>query len=189
MTGLAIAGLAMGAVLVVMAAPCFLAPGKAREAARAFPRNAMLGWLLTTVSLVWAAWLLYNVPLPRLDVFQRIIDLEKMKPSLLVLTPLFIYLVGRFVDELLAARALGGILILIPAPILDAIRWPTNSLRLPVTILCYVLVIEGIVLILSPYLFRRQAERLLATDRSARITGIVGAVLGAALLALSLTVY
>jgi len=54
---------------------------------------------------------------------QPLQSVRDFKPILWALAPLCYVLTVCFVEELLAARALGGILLLAAAPVLDAARW------------------------------------------------------------------
>ena len=155
-------------------------PDRMRAALKAFPRHRGAAWLLTAVDLVWAGILLARTPLGRFDAY---------KPLLWVLTPLAVVLVGVFVDELLAPRALGGLLLLAAAPILDAARWHPSGLRLVVTVLAYGMVLKGLVLVVAPYRFRTATERLFATDAACRLGCGAGVAVGIGLIILAFTVY
>ena len=172
--------IALGAVLAALHAPLLLAPAVSRKFLAAFPRSRVFAWLLTAVDLAWSAWLLYHAPLGRF---------ECVKDFLFILTPAAFFLVVFFMDELLAARALGGLLILVPAPLLNAARWHDSALRLTVVMLAYVLAIQGVMVVLSPYKFRKTVQRLAGNDFACRVMGIVGVAVGLLVLALGLTVF
>ena len=155
-------------------------PGATRKVLDAFPRHKPTAWALTIVDLVWAGKLLYNAPLGRF---------ENLKPLLYILTPVAIVLVGLFVDELLSPRALGGLLLLLAAPMLDTARWHASPLRLVITVLAYALVIKGVVLVVCPFQFRKWVQRLFPDERWCRIWGGAGCALGIVVLLLSLTIY
>jgi hypothetical protein len=154
--------LVCGAVFAVTGLVCVLMPGRARAWMRAFPRSRSAGWFFTAVDLLWSAWLLYVTPLGRFDEY---------KPALLVLAPIAFVLVVWLMDELLAPRALGGLLLLLPSPMLDAARWHASTLRLVPVVLAYVFVLAGIVLVLSPYRFRKTVSLLSEDDLSCRACG------------------
>ncbi len=120
------------------------------------------------------------MPLGRFDVF---------KPYLGVLTPVAIALVGWAMDDLLAARALGAVLLLAPAPILDAARWHPSPWRLVVTVLAYAMAVKGAVLVMSPHLFRAWSARCLPRDAACRICGALALGAAAALVALAALAY
>lgn len=170
---------ATGGALVLGGAACAAAPGGMWRMVRAFPRHALAGRLLTAAALVWVAWLLFEMPLGRF---------ERYKPLLWILTPASFVLIAVFIDELLAPRALGGLLLLVATPMLDAARWNPSLSRLVITVFAFVLVIVGMVLVISPYRFRTELawmERPGAT----RLAGIAAAVAGSAVFLLGLIAY
>ena len=180
MTILAKVSLITGVLFMLMHLPCIIKPKLAQKILKAFPRNKLAGWILTTVTLVWAAYLLNLTPLGKFDV---------IKDYLLIATPVAIGLIIYFMDELLAARALGGLLILLPAPMLTATRTSDSPLRLIIVIIAYIMVIAGIIFILNPYKLRNLFAKLLGADSSTRIVGLSGAIIGLLLIILSVTVY
>lgn len=180
MMALSIQASILGALVTVAGGACVLAPRATRGALRAFPRHRLSGWVLTTVVLAWSGWLLYHGPLG---------FLEPYRSWLFALVPLAIVLTGLFVDELLAPRALGGLLLLVPAPLLDAARWHPSAWRYVIIAVAYAMVIKGAALVVSPYLFRRLSERLASDDAACRRWGMAGVLGGAGLLALGLLVY
>jgi hypothetical protein len=174
---------ALGAVLLALYGTMFLKPDAALKAWGRFPRSVRAAWVLTSIDLIWAGALLYDTPLG---------PVESYKPALFALVPIAIVLLVRFVDELLAARALGGLLILIPAPILDAARWHPSPWRLFIIVLCYIMVIKGVVLVLAPYVVRKGLVVWSSgsSPRSRmRIALAIGMVVAVALIGLGLTVY
>ena len=169
----AVVGLSLGVLVLV-------APARARRAFTAFPRHVLAGRVLSALALAWAARMLHVMPMGMLDVY---------KPALLVLTPLLIGLTWYYLDELLAPRALGGLLLLIPAPWLTAARLHPSPWSAVASVVAYVMMVKGILLVTSPYQFRRQAEWWLGRDSRARVAGIVAIVLHGLLAVLALTVY
>lgn len=180
MSDLARVGLLFGGLLVVANGFALAAPGPARKWLLAFPRVRLTAWVLTAVDLVWAGKLLYESPLGRF---------EALKPLIFFLTPAAVVLVAVFVDELLGPRSLGGLFLLVAAPMLAAARWHLSPLRLVVTVAAYGLVINGMFLIVCPYRFRKGVERLLSTDGQCRLWAALGCGLGALIAGLSLFVY
>lgn len=167
-------------VLVVAHVPLVAAPGRVRRMAVWFPRSRWCGWLLAAIDLIWAAWLLNKVPLGRFDV---------LKDYLLVLTPVAFVVVAVFVDELLAARALGGLLVLAPALILDAARWHESGWRLVMVAIAYIMVADGMLLLLSPYWFRKVVQGAMVRDGVRRGIACLGCAAGIVLVVLGLVVY
>jgi hypothetical protein len=180
MSELAQVALISGGIFGIAGLGCSLAPTEAGAWIRAFPRNRWAGWVLLAADLVWSGWLLLNTPLGRF---------EGLKPLVYVLVPVLFFLIASFMSELLAARALGGLLALLPAPMLAAARWHGSPWRLLVVVLAYVLAVKGMVLLLSPYQFRRAWAVCVSRRSVCRGCGIAWAVVGAVLFTLALTVY
>ncbi|MBN1556959.1 MAG: hypothetical protein JW951_02295 [Lentisphaerae bacterium] len=170
----------LGAVLCALYLPLAAAPARARAWLVRFPRSRWPGRILTAADLIWAAWLLQQMPLGRFD---------RYKPLLYLLTPLTYGLIIALMDELLSPRALGGLLVLVPAALLRLARWHPSPWRLVVVVLAYAMAVKGILLILAPYRFRLWSERLLSTDRACRAWGGLGLAVGLLLLVLGAAVY
>jgi hypothetical protein len=180
MTNLAIATLICGAVVLLKGACLALAPRRMAELARAFPRNVWAGRILTAICVVWSAWLLRQTGFAWIDA----------NPFLVyIAVPVAFVLIVVFMDELLAARALGGLLLLVPLPILESAFMHPSGSRLIMTVFAYLLVILGIVLVWSPYKLRQWTERWINHPPIARAVGAVGALVGAGMLALGWFVY
>ncbi len=155
-------------------------PAAARQALARFPRNRMWAWVLTALAMLWSGYLLYHGPLG---------FLEPYRDWLYALVPISVVLIGVYVDELLAARALGGLLILFPSPLLAAARWHPSPWRYVIIVIAYGMVLKGAALIVAPYWFRRCVERGLRTDRHARLWGMASLGLGVGLAVLGLFAY
>src|SRR5438309_10381136 len=91
------AGLIAGAFLVLVGLLGLIAPGSA-NIVRRLPRSNIAGIILLTICLVWAFWLLATIQMGEFSAFRR---------PLLIALPIGYGLTLRFVDEFLAARALG----------------------------------------------------------------------------------
>jgi len=180
MTDLARLTTIVGVGLAAIHVPCVLIPARARVWIERFPRGRWPAWLLTAADLAWAVYLLFNAPLGRF---------ESVKPSLYVLGPVAFFLVVTFVDELLAPRALGGLFLLIPAPLLAAARWHESGFRYVVIIFAYVLVVEGVILVLSPYQFRKITAVWIRSNAGCRALGVIWLAVGSFLVLMGATVY
>jgi hypothetical protein len=147
---------------------------------RAFPRSLWPGRVLAAAALVWAAVMLNAMPMG---------SLEPYKKLLWILCPVTIGLVWVYMDELLAPRALAGLLMLVAAPLLDAARWHPSPWRLIMTVIAYLSAIEGAAIMLSPWLFRRISEPACRTPGRARAAGVAACAVGVAFLFLAWLVY
>ena len=166
--------LGLGAFFVLVNIPALLMPGVFRTGLLAFPRSRYPAWVLTALDLVWFGWLLYHEPLwPFFDM---------VRPWLVVIIPLVIVLVCIFVDELLAARALGGLLLLVGGPILDAARWHPSTWRYVPIGLAYIWIIAGIIFVLTPFRLRRFFDFITRTELRCRAGGAIRLIFGLLLL-------
>ncbi len=170
----------LGAVIVAFNGTALFAPEFFRKWASAFPRSQTWAWILAAVDLFWVAWIILHAPLGRF---------ENLKPGVYVAAPVAFLLIVFFMDELLAPRALGGLLLLLANPVLNAARWHVSNWRLIVTVLAYLWVVAGIVFVLSPYRLRDMIAWATASSGRLRRLCAVRLVFGLALLALSLWVY
>jgi len=177
MSTLAGISFAMAAACVLLALPCLAAPGAARALARRFPRSAAAGWFLTALDIGWVIWIVKHAALGRF---------EHLRAPIYILAPVAVVLVAKYMDELLAPRALGGLLLLIPTPVLGMVRWSDSGLRLVVVVCCYLLVLAGMALVLGPYHFRKFTAWWIASDGRCRAGGAALLAAGAALAAVGL---
>jgi len=172
--------LGLAAVLLVLHGSAAAVPGRALEAITAFPRNKWAGRILASIAFLWAAWLVYNMPLGRF---------EYLKKWLFIVTPGVIGMSFVYMKDLLAPRALGGLLLLYPAPVLAAARLHDSSLSVVMSVVSYIMVIKGMALVLNPWFFRKATARILTTDARCRMLGSMGVVFDLILLGLALFIY
>jgi len=180
MSELAIWTLGLAGVMVILHGCLALSPATARKLVVAFPRSKWAGRILAALGFLWAAWLIHEMPLGRF---------EYLKQWLFVITPVTIGLSYVYMDELLAPRALGGLMLLFPAPVLTLARLHDSRLSLVMTVVAYILVVKGITLMLSPYVFRKASAHLIASDTRCRIAGSLGVAFDLLLVVLAATVY
>ena len=146
----------------------------------AFPRNIWAGRILAAVDIIWSAWLLMQMQFAWVDAHHILVYAA---------VPVAYVLVIVFVDDLLAARALGGLLLLAPLPIIESAFVHPGTSRLIMTSFAYLLVIFGIVLVWSPFKFRQWTERWISQAPLTRAVGVVGLVVSADMLLLGWRVY
>jgi hypothetical protein len=152
----------------------------ATRAARGFARNIWAGRLLATAAWIWSGWALQTMPLEILTPVKQWIPL-----LVLVAIPLSWY----WMADLLSCRALGGLLVLVPCPLLQAARHDPSAWRLAVVGLTYLGIIVGMWLLLYPYHLRRWLEWSAAHPVRMLTAGATSALLGAILVVLSLGVF
>lgn len=170
----------MGAVITVLGLPVMLSPERARSFFQGLYRHALTARILTVIDMLWVGALL-------LGIFWG--GFEPYKKFTYVLIPGAIVLICLYVDDLLMPRALGGLCLLVPAPVLAVFRWEPSPFRYVLIILCYVLVIVGFALIMNPYVYRKALQWMGTTAGRFRAIGGLTAAFGASLLGLGLLVF
>ena len=170
----------LGTVLVLLHLPALFAPESCRRLVAGFPRNKLAGSLLTGFALLCVGYIVYHAEMPRFD---------HLKVGLFVVIPVAYILIVKYLDELLAPRALGGLLLLAADPLLDIARWHPSPVRLVVTSVVYIGIVTGMLLVLSPYRFRKAYAFWVSDDTRCRLGGGLGVLLGGVLIVLGLTVY
>lgn len=143
------AGLVAGASLLLVSLACWLKPDGARALATRLPRSFPAGVALLTCALVWSFWLLATMEMGEFSSFRR---------PLLIFLPIGFALVLKLVNEFLAVRALGILFLLAAEPLLEAAFFRSQTTRLLVTVLAYLLIIAGLFWVAMPYLLRDQIK-------------------------------
>jgi hypothetical protein len=161
--------LLIGAFHVLFGLAMLLGRSRASAALKRFPRSAIAGVALSTLAFLWAAVIVHVAPLDFIAPYKTPVVIV-----LLVCIPLSWFWMG----DLLAARALGGLLCLLPAPVLLATRFLDSGWRLVMVVLMYVYAVAGMFFAGMPHLCRDAIAWL--TARPARFTaaGAVSLVLG-----------
>ena len=171
----------LGTFFVLINLPFILAPDLTRRLLQGFPRIRVAAALLTALDLCWFGWLLYHEPLWQF--------FDYVRPWLWLIMPVLTILVCVFVDELLAARALGGLLLLVAGPMLDAARFHPSVWRYLPIVMAYIWIAAGCIFVLAPYRVRRFFEFITRTDRRCRVGGSVRLAIGLLLLWLAWKVF
>lgn len=157
-----------------------IAPAQVRRVLEALPRHTPTAWALTAIDLLWITWLINDTSLGRFDY---------LKPSLYFVAPLSFFLLINFLDELLAVRALGGLLLLAATPVLRIAQWHPSDWRLVITVIAYIWVVAGMFLVMSPYLFRRAEKFFVPDDLRGRLSAALKLAVSLLLIALGLRVF
>ena len=173
------AGIAAGALLVLISLPGLLKPDLAAVVQK-FPRSRVAGILLLTLDLIWTLWLLATIEMGEFSAFRR---------PLLIAVPIGYVLVLWFVEEFLAVRALGILCLLLAEPLLDAAFLRHQSSRLLLTALAYLLVIAGLFWVMVPYILRDKINWAARTSARWRLLHGAALVYGAVILGFAFTQY
>lgn len=155
--------------VAALAAPAALGRG-----VRALPRSVWAGRLLALAAYAWIAGYLWTTPVDWFDF---------LRPYLWYMAIAAYGITILFVDELLAVRALGGLLLMAPYFILDAARWTGTPVRFVPVALAYLCVLKGGVLIAAPWWFRKALAPFAENTGWMRLLG-VAALADAALFAI-----
>ena len=115
--------------------------------------------------------------------------LDAYKQYIYILAPVVFIATVVYMKELLAPRALGGFLLLIAVPILQQARWHESAWRLVVVVLVYLWIIYGLLLLLSPWWFRKTYQPFFSNEALFKVTAYGKAAFGLALLLLGIFVY
>ena len=177
---LKVVGLVVGLFVAASHALALARPEETRRWLAGFPRSRQAGVLILSIDFAWALWLVYAMDWG---------EFYYLRMPMLVALPIFFYLTLRFVDEFLAARALGILALLVAAPLLDAAFLQPQVSRLFVVVLAYCWIIMGMSWISQPHLLRDQIGwASVNSSRWALSTG-VGVVYGLAMLFCALVFY
>jgi hypothetical protein len=172
-------GIVAGALLVLLSLPGLFKPDLAAVVQK-FPRSRIAGVIVLTIDLVWTMWLLATIEMGEFSSFRR---------PLLIVIPIGYVLTLRFVDELLAVRALGILCLLAAEPLLDAAFLHYELSRLLVTMFAYLLIVAGLFWVMIPYLLRDQINWSARSPARWRTMHAVALLYGAAILAFAFTQY
>jgi hypothetical protein len=177
---LQLAGYIAGLFLVLLGLVGLVNPAASMAFARTLPRSRVAGFVLLTIAFFWTFWLLASMEMGEFSGFR--------KPLLFIL-PVGFLLVLRYVDEFLAARALGILFLLAAEPLLDAAFFRSEGSRLLVTVFAYLLIVAGLIWVTMPYWLRDQINWSARTIGRWRLTHGLVLLYGAAILACAVTQY
>jgi len=179
-SSLTVYAVVIGSVMLGFCLAWFSFPQTIKSWLAAFPRNAWAGRILAAIDVALVTFLLLSEGFAWVDAHRQLVFLA---------APLAYLIVVFFMDELLAVRAFGGFLLLIPLWILKAAFMHPSSGKLLMTGFAYLLVVVGMALVWSPYLFRKFVVRANANARIGLVIVACGSVLGLAMIAMGLVVY
>lgn len=148
--------------------------------AELFPRSVVPGWIFTAL----CCWLGTKEALAMNMGF-----LDAYKQYIYIISPVVFIASVVYLKELLAPRALGGFLLLIAVPILQVSRWHESAWRLVMVVLVYLWIIYGLLLLLSPWWFRKTYQPFLANKALFKATAYGKTVFGIVLMLLGIFVY
>ena len=179
-SSLTVYAVVIGSVMLGFCLAWFTFPQTINSWLSAFPRNIWAGRILTAIDIALVTYLLLAERFAWVDAHRQLVFLA---------APAAFFIVIFLMDELLAVRALGGLFLLIPFWILQAAFEHPATGRLLMTCFAYLLVVKGMVLVWSPYLYRKYLQRL-NSNVSLKFAGfLAGSVLGLVMIVMGLVVY
>jgi len=170
-------GLTIGTVVFLAHLYALLRPTDSQKFLLKFPRSRAAGIILLAVDAVWCFWLISTM------------DLEEfawLRPYVQLAIPVLFFLTIMFVDELLAARALGIFAMLIAEPMISSAFLRPEVWRLLIVFLAYVWLTLGMFWVGKPYLLRDQITWVTKSVMRWRIATALGVVWGALILGFAL---
>jgi uncharacterized protein YjeT (DUF2065 family) len=170
----------VGLIILLGHLPPALAPVPVGAFMKTMPRNYPLG-----IGLMLAATLWFTALTGLMDLG----ELSGMRSSLMTVWAVSGVLTVIFVPGFLAARGLGCLLLLSAAVILDSAFLVQTPARFVMTILAYVWVIWGMILVYSPHLWRNAIDFVTKTPERLRLFSWPGVVFGLFLIGLAIWVY
>ena len=174
------AALIAGAFLCLLGIVGLVMHNTARMTLARFPRSRFAGIVILAIDLVWSFWLISTMEMGEFSAFRR--------PFLIAL-PIGFFLAIRFVDEFLAVRALGILVLLAAEPLLEAAFFRYETSRLVLTVLAYILIVLGLIWVTLPYKLRDQINWFSKSAAHWRGISAVSFVYGLALIALAFISY
>ncbi len=166
-------------LLVLVAHALALFKGRAAQAwLRALPRSKPLGLVLLTAAAAWFFWLVWTMDLG---------EFSNWRQRVLIATPVAWWLTWKYVDEFLAARALGMLVLLGAEPLLEAAFLRPELSRLFLVTLVYVCVAFALFWVGMPYTLRDQIDWITGAEKRWRAAVFAGMAYGALLLLLPLS--
>jgi len=157
-----------------------LRPELVKKMIELFPRSVAPAWVFAALCCVLGAKEALEMNMGFLDAYKKYIYF---------ISPMVFIASVVYMKELLAPRALGGFLLLIAVPILQIARWHESPLRLVVVVLAYLWIIYGLVLLMSPWYFRKLSTPLMENESRFKAIAFTKTALGVVLLLLGLFVY
>ncbi|MDF1862850.1 MAG: hypothetical protein P1U87_21720 [Verrucomicrobiales bacterium] len=170
---LQIMGILIGLWLILSHGFSLLKPEIVKPFLEKYPRNEQIGVPLVIVCFAWGF------------IIWSCMDLGEFfkieKPVQMVIIGVCIGVIV-YVKEFVAVRALGFLMILAAAPILESAFLKEPQTRLLIVAFAYVIAVKGMFWVGMPYLMRDQIKWVLAEDKRYRLGMIAGVAYGVAVL-------
>jgi len=170
-------GLLVGVLLIALHALALMHGPWVQRLLKLFPRSKEAGTVLLTIDAVWAFALVAQIDLGEFTSYRQVF---------LGIIVIGYFLTLFFVDEFLAVRALGMLLLLAAEPLLEAAFLRPEQSRLLLSVLAYVWAALGIFWVGKPYLLRDQIDWVLKSATRWRLAALGGLAYGVVLVVTSI---
>ena len=171
-------GLAVGLLLIALHVVALVNEREVRQLLQILPRSAWWGRALLSIDAIWAFSLMATIDLGEFTTWRQVILLGIVAAYVLTIL---------FVDEFLAVRALGILLLLAAEPLLEAAFLRPQGSRVLLTLLAYGWATMGMFWVGMPYLLRDQIGWITKTDLRWKVAAIGGIAYGVLVLGCALT--
>jgi hypothetical protein len=177
---LRLTAIVLGLLYVASHLPAALAPVRTGVWLRRLSHNYLLGVVLMLAATLWFVVLTGLMDLG---------EISNIRVQLMAVWTVAGVLLAIFVRGFLTLRALGCLLLLAAALMLDAAFLATTPWRYVVTILAYVWVIAGMTLVYSPHVGRKWIDWAAENTERMRVLAWPGVAAGLLLVVLGIWVY
>jgi hypothetical protein len=147
-------------------------PAPVQRWLKSFPRSKPAGTVFLIVDAVWALILVATMDLGEFSHMRHIILIVIVVATVLTL---------RYVEEFLAVRALGILLLLVAEPMIEAAFLKPQTGRLLLVALAYVIAVLGMTWVGLPYVMRDQIAKARASRALWTAAALAGVLYGGAL--------
>ena len=177
---LQLTGIVIGLLLIATHCAALAIPGQTQSFLRTMPRSRTIGGVLLAVSAAWAFWLVRTMDLG---------EFQPLRSALTIAVPVGAVLTWVFVEEFLAARALGIVALLAAEPLLEAAYLRPEVSRLVLVTLAYGWILAGLFLVGMPYILRDLTAWLLLKKSRYRAAAAAGVACCVVILACAITLW
>lgn len=167
-------GLAAGILLLATHAAALVNTQGAMRFAKALPRSRAMAALLLAIAATWSFIMVRDLDLG---------EFSRLRGMMLLAIVAGAILSWLYVEELLAARALGMLLLLAAEPLLESAVLRNEPSRLLLTVLAYIWAVAGLFFVGMPYVLRDLIGWFTANPWRWKISCLGGIAYGAALIA------
>jgi hypothetical protein len=172
--------LTVGILLIVAHGIALVQPDAVKAGLKTFPRSQFWGGLLLAFAALWFLWLVSNMDLGEFSNWRR---------TLKIGTPIAAVLAWLYVQEFLAVRALGMLVLLGAEALLEAAWMRPELSRLWLVSLVYVWITAALFWVGMPFTLRNQIDWVIAKPNRFKGAAIAGVAYGAILLISRLTLH